>query len=132
VLLHLHRLTGERHQTFWHCTRHGQRLKASAAALLNADNPPCPGCREDAKPHRMASARSARRMGLSGEALEAHLAQVDALLDAERAAVYRSWAEGQTLAEIGAAAGITAEGVRQRLKRLAADYPELKLPREER
>ena len=132
VLLHLHRFTGERNQSFWHCTRHGRRFKASAVALLNADNPPCPGCREDAKPHRLASARSARRMGLSSEALQEHLAQVDVLLDAERAAVYRGWAEGRTLAEIGAAAGITAEGVRQRLKRLAADHPELKLARDER
>ena len=78
------------------------------------------------------TARSLRRMGLSSEALQEHLAQVDVLLDAERAAVYRGWAEGRTLAEIGAAAGITAEGVRQRLKRMAGDHPELKLPKEKR
>ena len=71
-------------------------------------------------------------MGLSGEALQEHLKQVEELLDAERAAIYRGWAAGQSLAEIGAAAGITAEGARQRLKRLAGDHPELRLPRQER
>jgi transcriptional regulator with XRE-family HTH domain len=132
LLLHLHRFTGERNQSFWHCTRHGRRFKASAIALLHADTPPCPGCQEDARPDRLAASRSLRRMGLSGEALQEHLKQVDELLDAERAAIYRGWAAGRTLAEIGAAAGITAEGARQRLKRLAADHPALKLRRAER
>ena len=132
LLLHLHRFTGERNQSFWHCTRHGQRFKASAIRLLHADTPPCPGCQEDARPDRLAAARSVRRMGLSGEALQEHLKQVDELLDAERAAIYRGWASGHTLAEIGAAVGITAEGARRRLKRLAADHPELKLPKEKR
>jgi len=66
--------------------------------------------------------RAQRGMGLSGEALQAHLPQADELLDAECAGVYRGWAEGQILAEIGAAAGITAEGVRQRLKRIATAF----------
>jgi len=132
VLLHLHRFTGERNQSFWHCTRHGRRFKATAIALLHADTPPCPGCQDDARPDRLAAARSLRRMGLSGEALQEHLQQLDELLDAERAAIYRGWASGHTLAEIGAAAGITAEGARRRLKRLAADHPELKLPKEKR
>jgi transcriptional regulator with XRE-family HTH domain len=79
VLLHLHRFTGQRNQSFWHCTRHGRRFKASAIALLHADTPPCPGCQDDARPDRLAAARSLRRMGLSGEALQEHLKQVDGL-----------------------------------------------------
>ena len=71
-------------------------------------------------------------MGLSGEALQEHLKQVDELLDAERAAIYRGWASGHTLAEIGTGTGMPAEGARQRLKRLADDHPALKLPKEKR
>ena len=91
-----------------------------------------PAMAAHARPDRLAAARSHRRMGPSGEALQEHLKQVEELLDAERAAIYRGWAAGRTLAEIGTAAGITAEGARQRLKRLARGHPELKLPKEKR
>jgi len=57
--------------------------------------------------HRPGAWRQAR--GLSGEA---HLAQVPDLLDAERAAIYHGWTEGRTLAQLCAAAGITARRAR--------------------
>jgi hypothetical protein len=97
----------------WSCTIHHLTFSACFVALLKGTARGCPTCRAQTDREQRVAKRG-------NPDAAANLARVSAVLNPERAELYRRWLAGETLGKIGQAYGVTGEAIRQRLLRVRA------------